>query len=80
MRQMTGWSISNAYRFSWANRFGRTIRSNTLSGFRKLVCQYSRIKSSSSKQMFMMLKDLLKSAIRDNDPVIFMESRTNVWR
>ncbi|MEJ7675090.1 MAG: hypothetical protein WKF59_20895 [Chitinophagaceae bacterium] len=43
------------------------------------VCKYPGLKVISVSNPY-DAKGLLKSAIRDNDPVVFMESEVDVWR
>jgi pyruvate/2-oxoglutarate/acetoin dehydrogenase E1 component len=71
--------------FSWSNCFSWTIRCNSLSSIEKLVLPNTGLKVIVPSNVY-DAKGLLKSAIRDNDPVIFMESeqmykrRSSRWR
>jgi pyruvate/2-oxoglutarate/acetoin dehydrogenase E1 component len=67
------WSVELSNRFPWTYSFCRSVRSNSLSGIRKLVCKLPGIKVVVPSNPY-DAKGLLKTAIQDNDPVIFMES------
>jgi pyruvate dehydrogenase E1 component beta subunit len=65
--------VECSYRFSWAYWFCRSIRSYTLSSFESWYANCPGLKVIVPSNPY-DAKGLLKSAIRDNDPVIFMES------
>jgi pyruvate dehydrogenase E1 component beta subunit len=67
------WTVELSNRFPWTYCFCRSVRSNSLSGIRKLVCKLPGTKVVVPSNPY-DAKGLLKTAIQDNDPVIFMES------
>jgi pyruvate dehydrogenase E1 component beta subunit len=73
MLYMSGWPIQYSDRFSWPERIGIPSLITTFAGDRVMVSPVPRVEGSYALQLRRMPKGLLKSAIRDDDPVVFME-------